>query len=206
MKYDKIIRAGIPGSGNTYIEQIIKYLLGKGRLISTHVYRTGKGNRGIIIPYRDFRSVMATSMRRANASQNSKNSILNEYRTFFIKHYVAIESYKNNYKYPKNILWLPYVKFFDDIDYLLNKLQKFLEIEISISQKSHILQKFSMEKNRQIADKLKSFRVSDSTSQIHGCHIDTGDPDSWKQFFPEKMQVYVTNLLKTELERWKFKL
>lgn len=205
MKFSKIIRSGIPGSGNTYVRQVLEYLVGKDNVIGTHSYLKGDNTVGIIIPYRDFRSVLA-SMLRKNKLYTNRATIRLVYETSFYNAYNAIKSYKYHYKYPQNILWLQYIKFFNDVNYLLDRLQQFLAIKISASDQKYIEKHFSLKANKCIADRLESWETMDQESRIHGFHIGTDKPDSWKDFFSKKMQLHITELLKDELKRWEFEL
>lgn len=208
MKYDKILIFGIPGSGNTVIGQILRYLFNSNIIWYTHNYIDNlEDNRnidpninlGIIISLRDFRSVLASTMRKINLLPNIDN--INEiYQTRFKPEYNNLFQYKTNYPKQENILYMDYKKSYRNFYYIFEQLENFLDIRISTEDKKSIINKFNIDANKKISDKLKIWDMIDKTTDIHGNHIWTGEPNSWKYFFPKELHDYVTNILKSELK------
>lgn len=208
MKYDQVIRAGISGSGNTLLTLILNYLLGKSKVVGTHRYIDNleeprslvSNNIGIIIPCRDFRSVLANTLRRTRWAGNERN-ITYVYRTFFTPQYMYFNKFKTKYPHQEDVLWVMYNRFFDGYDYLIDELRDFLSIEITQDQRDEIKNSFSLQASKDKIEELQltNWRDVDNSTQLHGNHIGTGDPESWKTFFNPELHEFITELMLTEL-------
>lgn len=233
MKYDKIIRAGINGSGNIVIEQILNYLFAQKNqpidITKSQFHRTaGKDdivihtfryldnlepsndhhseglenlNLGIIIPHRDFRSVLASQIRKRKLLPTIAN-IKRIYHTLFREMYVERHKYTTQFPNQQDILILEYSRYFENIDYAISQLEIFLEIQVTDKQKNFIKNEFSLEKNKKKSSTMQSWSQVDTLSGIHGQHIGNGQPNSWKTFFPEKLHEFVTRLMSEELREY----
>lgn len=230
MKYDKIVRAGIVGCGNIFLEQILNYLFDQtnneldkshsefyrpanpqDRVIHTFRYidNLEPGNKchvtgldelhlGIIIPNRDFRSALASQMRK-QCLLPTIDAIRQMYQNMFSVMYRERHKYTTIFPHQEDVLVLDYRKFFNNPNYIISILEQFLEIKITDEQQTVICKKFSIDVNRKIAQTMGSWNQMDADSGIHGMHIGTGHPESWKTFFPEKLHGFVTELMWTEL-------
>ena len=208
MKYDQVIRAGMCGSGNTLIRLILDYLLDESKVIGTHRYLDNleiptsliSDNIGIVIPCRDFRSVIASTMRKTRQSV-SRSNIIAIYKNFFTPQYVALDKFRTKYPRQEDILWLMYNRFFHNYDYIVDKLQDFLFIDVTQEQRDQIKKSFSLRanKNRITELKLKNWENVDTHTKLHGNHIGTGAIESWKTFFKPELHEFVTELMLTEL-------
>ena len=185
MRFQRVIRAGVAGSGNTLVQLVLRYLLGKDMVTGTHGYIAPCGDVGIIITHRDCRSVLASALRKRQ-QEPTRNSIKTIYNNFFT---------------PMYILDLRYPDFFDNYDYLMDQLQVFLEIKIEAIQRSRVKSEFSMDSNLKKIGSLglKKWSEVDAETQLHGRHIGTGHPESWKTFFPEELHAFINNLMWSEL-------
>lgn len=217
MKFDKVVRAGINGCGNIVVEQILHYLLGKDKVISTfryldnlepnnqcHVAGLEKLHLGVVIPERDFRSALASQIRKRKLSPTRAN-IQHIYDTLFSIMYRNRHQYTTRFPDQNDILILDYRLYFDNINYILNELQRFLEIIITVEQREEILQRFSRENNKRIAKTMPNWQTVDPVSGVHGMHIGTSQPDSWKTFFPPELHEFVTDLLRPALLQYGWK-
>ncbi len=230
MKYDKIVRAGISGCGNIFLEQILNFLFNQAnneldksrsefyrpansgdRVIHTfryidhlepgnkcHVAGLDKLHLGIIIPNRDFRSALASQMRKRHLSP-SRDAIKQMYQGMFSVMYRERHKYTTVFPNKNDVLTLDYRKFFNNPDYVISSLEQFLGITITEEKRTVIKEKFSINSNRKIAKTMNSWSQMDAASGIHGMHIGTGEPESWKMFFPEELHEFVTKLMWSEL-------
>ncbi len=169
-----------------------------------HLSDLDKLHLGIIIPIRDFRSALASMMRKEQIPPNEQG-IRHMYNSLFIHMYRQTMRYKTEYKYQEDILWLDYSKYFCNFDYLLCKLEQFLEINIDKTKKAKIAQQFDINNNKKIANTMNSWNQIDTISGVHGRHIGIGHPESWKTFFPENLHKFVTNLMLSELTQYGWK-
>lgn len=204
MKYGIIIRGGIPGCGNTLVRLILEYLIGKSKVIGTHRYvdrledpiDLTLSKVGIIIPYRDFRSALASQMRKRRILPTYDTTI-RIYEHDFIPAYTEFHKFRIQYPHPENVLLLRYPLFYKNTDYLLDQLQNFLAIAISEQQRSQIKEQFSIQTIQKKIVKLglKDWTDVDKETLLHGNHIGNGRPDSWKTFFPPELHKLVTKLM-----------
>ena len=208
MKYDQILRSGIGGSGNTLVRLILAYLLGDSKVVGTHRYvddleesiTLTSGNVGIILPCRDFRSVIASTIRKRKQSP-TKQMIQDTYRIFFTPQYESFHKFRTEYPRQQDILRLMYSRFFNDYDYLLDKLQDFLSITITQQQRDFVKDRFSLQscKDRITLSQLQNWEEVDEQTRLHGNHIGTGLPESWKTFFDPALHKFVTEMMWAEL-------
>lgn len=214
MRYDKIVRAGINGCGNIVIEQILHYLLGKDKVISTfryldnlepnnqcHVPGLEKLHLGVVIPERDFRSALASQIRKRKLAPTRAN-IQHIYNSLFSIMYKNRHQYTTRFPNQNDILILDYRLYVNNLTYALDTLAKFLDITITVEARQEILQRFSIENNKKIAKTMSNWQTVDAVSGVHGMHIGTSKPDSWKTFFPPELHEFVTKLLWSELTQY----
>ncbi len=208
MKYDIVIRCGVPGCGNTLVQLILKHLVGKSKVVGTHRYLDHLEKPidlslyrvGIIAPYRDFRSALASQMRKRRISPTCE-TVQNTYRDYFISTYTEFHKFRTKYPHPEDVLLLRYPLFYNNYDYLLDQLQDFLAITVSKQQRGQIKKQFSMQANQEKIIKigLKNWNNIDEETLLHGNHIGNGKPDSWKTFFPLELHEFVTDLMRPAL-------
>ena len=163
-----------------------------------HISGLDKLSIGVVIPVRDFRSALASQMRKRGISP-TKITIAQMYKDLFVKMYMEMHRYTTDFNKPEDVLLLDYREYFNNSDYLLDELGRFLDIDITDSQRSEIKQRFSLEANSKIAKQMSSWGQMDTSSGIHGRHIGTGHPESWKIFFPPELHGFVTELMMSEL-------
>ena len=208
MRFKKLVQYGIPGSGSTLVWQILVYIcrqktkvenenpkkiVRKRHRFKRYFYRTG-----VVVTYRDFRDWLANRMRKRRI-EITKENINNLYEDIFKNDfYQSLLKCRDTYagRRKKYILWLRYEDFVGNLDYIITSLEDFLQITINTN--------FSLEHNKAISDRLKTFDNKCDDSLIHGNHIGTGRPNSWKDFFPEQLHSYITNLMYDELSEWNY--
>ncbi len=153
---------------------------------------------GVIIPNRDFRSALASQMRKRDIPP-TETTIRKMYQDLFLVMYKERHKYTVKFPSQEDILVLDYSKYFNDLDYLIDKLQWFLEIDVSEIQRSKIHSRFSMKTNIDISNRMNNWSQVDTDSGVHGRHIGTGLPESWITFFPQELHHFVTKLMWNEL-------
>lgn len=163
-----------------------------------HVSNVKELNIGIVIPIRDFRSALASQMRKRGIKP-TKSSIRIMYENLFLVMYREMHKYKTIFPNPNDVLVLDYHKYFGDMDYLIEQLKSFLQIDVTEEQKAHIRENFSIEVNKNISTRMHNWSEMDTSSGIHGRHIGTGEPESWKTFFSTELHEFVTELMRSEL-------
>lgn len=73
--------------------------------------------------------------------------------------------------YEGRILILPYKKFYNNFDYVFERIEKFFDIKIAENEKKLIKNKCCLKNNIKIQKKLESFKEVDAETEIHGNHI-----------------------------------
>lgn len=187
-----------PANINDQIIHTFRYIDNLEPGNSCHVSGLDKLHLGVIIPNRDFRSALASQMRKRGIVPTNI-TITKIYQDLFLVMYRERHKYTTMFPNKEDVLILDYRKFFNNLDYLMNELERFLEINITIVQRSEIHQKFSLDANRKIAKRMNNWNQMDTESGIHGRHIGTGEPESWKTFFPPKLHEFVTKIMWSEL-------
>lgn len=172
---------------------------------SCHTAGLDELHLGVIIPNRDFRSALASQMRKRGIIPTIA-TITKIYRDLFLIMYRERHKYTTVFPNQEDVLILDYRKFFGNLDYLMNELERFLEIDITDVQRSEVHQKFSLDVNSRIAKRMSNWNQMDTESGIHGKHIGTGQPESWKTFFPPELHEFVTKLMWNELITYKWEI
>lgn len=163
-----------------------------------HVAGLNKLRLGVIIPNRDFRSALASQMRKRGIVPTIA-TITKIYKDLFSVMYKERHKYTTDFPNQEDVLVLDYRKFFCNLDYLMDELERFLEIDITVAKRSEIHDRFSLNSNKSISKKMNNWSQMDTESGIHGRHIGTGEPESWKTFFTTELHEFVTELMLSEL-------
>ena len=183
----EIIQFGIMRSGSTLVYNILVDLFPEYSIIKTHKY-PGKLKTIFKLPvvctYRDPLAIICSSIK--SYKQKPSFEVINQHIKRLdnngFNDFIKLE---NSYK---NKINLQYEKFFYDMDYIFDELQKFFQIKIKQDKRIELKNKFSIAKVKEKIRDMKSFEEYDSKTKYHGLHIsDTdGAVDSYLQFFDEK--------------------
>lgn len=82
---------------------------------------------------------------------------------------------------------LVYEKFYNDYDYIYDKLEAWLDITITKTERKIITKKIGRPATKKLQKKFENFSQMHSLEHIHGHHIsnDNGKPGSWKKYLGE---------------------
>ena len=183
----KIIQFGIIRSGSTLIYNILKEILPTRLIIKTHNFPSKwqcVQRLPIVCTYRDPLDVICSSIK---INQESPTREVIEKHIHILKNYGYEDFLKLENKY-NNKINLKYENFYNDYNYIFNKLENFLQINISQESKTFIIEKFSVKNIKKYISKFKNFDQYDENSQFHGLHIsdNNGKIKSYLNFFNEK--------------------
>jgi hypothetical protein len=209
-EFDKIIQFSIPRSGSTFVTQILKDLLPKIKIMKVHNCVKERGVK-VVVTIRDFRDVLTSNWRVMNnitfkelsdgRKPTDEEIKIEINRTiFFIEELHKMIDY-----YGDQMTILKYKNFYKNHDYLYDRLEGYLAINISIELRQELSEKYGIKANRERADKLDSFRNWDS-SGIHGNHIFKGEVGGWKEIIKSPHHAMINDSLQNYLERWKYQL
>ena len=67
---------------------------------------------------------------------------------------------------------------------------------------SELVNQYSLEKNKEVSQRLRGFKQVDPGSQIHGNHIFRGEIGGWRQFLRDRDVEPLETLLKEPLRRY----
>lgn len=187
-----------PANANDRIIHTFRYIDNLEPGNRCHVAGLSKLSLGVIIPNRDFRSALASQMRKRGIVPTVA-TITKIYKDLFSVMYRERHRYTTDFPNQEDVLVLDYRKFFCNLDYLMDELERFLEIDITAAKRSEIHKRFSLNSNKSISKKMNNWNQMDTESGIHGRHIGTGEPESWKTFFTTELHEFVTELMLSEL-------
>jgi len=101
-----------------------------------------------------------------------------------------------------NILLLQYEKFVNDFDYIFDRLEPFLGIDIPNSTRNEIKETCSIDAMRKVQRRFSTNEKYDYKTQIHGYHIFTGKPGTWKDLLVERDHDKLTKRFASQLKDW----
>lgn len=207
---NNIVQFSIPRSGSTFVTQIIKELFPENKIIKVHNYFEKKHTK-VVATIRDFRDILVSSWRVLNdisfeeilAGRRPTHIELREElnRTiFYIK-----ELYKMINYYGDNIFIIKYEDFYQDHSFLYDFLENCFEITIPEDLRENLSDKYSIERNRERADKYNTFKKWDDLG-IHGKHVYKGKVGTWKEIIESCNHSLLNNALQDYLCEWDYKL
>ena len=75
-------------------------------------------------------------------------------------------------------------------------------ISVDAEKMEELVDKFSLQKNREISESLTGFRQVDTSTQIHGNHIYRGQIGGWREFVDDAMAERLELILRPSLARY----
>jgi len=94
-----------------------------------------------------------------------------------------------------NTEMLRYESFWQDFDWLFDRIGAFFDIRITADKRHYLSEKFSLDANRKRAASLPNLWHTDAY-KVHGVHIHTGEPGSWRTVLPEWAHATVVEKMK----------
>jgi len=190
----RIIQFGPGRTGTTLIWQILNLLF--NNVEKSHVF-VDDPDAYHVVTYRDFRDALLSHMRVVSEEVNPINIDLS-YRGHYQKILLELDKYTNvHYK----TLYLKYELFYNDYDYIFNKLEIFLDIQIPKEKRDKITKYVSIEQNKKRQEKFNSFSEHDPNTHIHGEHIFHPEPGQWKKLNDEN-RIALNRTVNYNLKKW----
>jgi hypothetical protein len=211
-----IISYGFPGSGSTLVWQILNFLFGNvKKTASCPIYRD---NSYVVATVRDFRDILCTYLARTNMDVCRENidqlvSSVAQTEGVFAERELLTGAWKVT---DGRIMWMRYEDFFNNYEYIFERITTFLQRPISAEEKQQVITRFNHESNRARARKAADLSVVDDGKEwlekewhsyvvdgINAKHITSdGAPGKWRRIIPEDLHDYVTELLREPLQRF----
>jgi len=207
-----------PRSGGTFVWQVLH------RVIPVH--DTGHSfidtNRPLIINYRDPRDILASYLRIHFGKYDENRNLIYSPPTqkqidtkieTVQANFRTLYQYRDFYVSKKDILWLRYEDYIDDINILFGKIENFMGLKIPQERRAEVKQETSKVKNIDISKKVSHWRTDagvefdhfDMNSRIHIFHIYDGAHKGWRNYISKQHHEYINRELKKEIEDWGYK-
>jgi len=208
-----------PRSGGTFVWQVLHKVI--------PVHNTGHSfietNRPIIINYRDARDILTSYLRIHFGKYDENRNLIYEPPTkeqidskleTIRSNFKTLYQYRKFYGERKNILWLKYEDYIDDINILFNSIESFMGICIPPERRAEVKRETNKTVNKKIANKVIHWRTDariefdhyDASTRIHIHHIYDGDYKGWRNYIPKEFHNYINIELKKELIDWEYKI
>ena len=177
-----IVMSCIPRTGSTLVWQILKHVLPGHDIVRTHPEAWDNDPGACLIatirnPFDVAASLYRVRISRGGEDVGNKEGldiVLGRTRLYFSHLHRTLEA---------DPIVLKYEDFYNDHNYIFNKLADAFGIEIPEAEREEISSRYTVEENRKRANALKDFNEMDE-EEIHGDHIGTVVPGSWKQTVP----------------------
>lgn len=204
---------GLPRCGGTFIWQIFREIFDTpdGELFpQTHNCSVLRLKQKLIIVIRDPREMVISHWRIYHAKYDGDNNMINHPSTKELDGNIEQmrQRIKALYGYlisDNTKILFRYEKFFNKPDYVMDKIEEKFKIKIDKETKDMITEKTSLKTNQLISDKVLAeagddvFESWDEESHIHGRHITSPEPGSYKNILTKSQIEYLDKELEFEL-------
>jgi len=192
----------ITRAGGTFLWQVLACLFDPPPQI---IQDTRSDIEYIVSSYRDWRDKLASHYRVIEGDKQTRLEKAFKEIEIGVQLLNNLESYRKTHK--NQVLLLQYEKFFENYPYLFNKIEGFFKINIPKEVKNLIEKYTNLEinKRRVLSFGRVNFDYNDRKgSKLHGDHIYSGKPGSWKEVIPLKYHRLVEKRLYSYLKRWNY--
>src|SRR5205807_3293258 len=189
---------GIPRSGSTLVYQLISGIYPEG-VAKTHRYCPHRVKTAV--SFRDFRDVVVSLWRRSNPAKVDRQMNQGDIEKFAGICQDRVKDL-NRYFDRGGICPLRYEDFASKHAAVFEALEKAFDIVVSPEKITELVNQYSLERNREVSQRLRDFKQIDPESQIHGNHIYRGEIGGWRQFVGDRDAERLETLLQEPLRRY----
>jgi hypothetical protein len=189
---------GIPRSGSTLVYQLISGIYPEG-VAKTHRYCPHHVKTAV--SFRDFRDVVVSLWRRSNPVNANRQMKPVDIEKFANLCQDRVEDL-NRYFDRGDICALRYEDFATKPAIVFEAVEKTFGIRVSPEKIAELVNQYSLERNREVSQRLRGFKQIDAGSQIHGNHIFRGEIGGWRQFVRDRDADRLESLLDEPLRRY----
>ena len=189
---------GIPRSGSTLVYQLISGIYPAG-VAKTHRYCHHRVKTAV--SFRDFRDVVVSLWRRSNPAKADGQMNEAEIEKFAGLCQDRVKDL-NRYFDRGDICSLRYEDFATKPATVFKAVEKTFGIAVSPEKIAELVNQYSLERNREVSERLSSFKQIDPESQIHGNHIYRGEIGGWRHFVSDRDAGRLELLLQEPLLRY----
>jgi hypothetical protein len=189
---------GIPRSGSTLVFQLISGIYPEG-VAKTHRYCPHHVKTAV--SFRDFRDVVVSLWRRsdpANVNRQMNQADVEKFANLCRDRVKELDRYFDR----GDICPLRYEDFATKPAIVFEAVKKAFDIIVSPEKIAELVNQYSLERNREVSQRLRGFKQIDAGSQIHGNHIFRGEIGGWRQFVKDRDAERLELLLQEPLCRY----
>jgi len=189
---------GIPRSGSTLVFQLISWIYPEG-VAKTHRYCPHHVKTAV--SFRDFRDVVVSLWRRsdpANVNRQMNQADVEKFANLCRDRVKELDRYFDR----GDICPLRYEDFATKPAIVFEAVKKAFDIIVSPEKIAELVNQYSLERNREVSQRLRGFKQIDAGSQIHGNHIFRGEIGGWRQFVKDRDAERLELLLQEPLCRY----
>lgn len=200
-----LIQLSVPRSGSTLIWNITKDIFPNNLIKKEHqLNKIDLINNKYVVTIRDPRDSLA-SVLMVNELTINKENIINMFKNHLEKPLNDLINLIDiiQQKEVNNLLILQYELFFNDFDYIFNKLELFFKITVDQDKRQNIIKKYNINEVDKIAKKYKKFSNYNRQNHIHGRHISSykGRPSTWLEVIPEGNHSLVNSITEKYIKK-----
>lgn len=176
----KIIQFSPQRSGSTLVFNILKDLFPTWHIDKKHNYNIDDKNFPTVTTYRHPYDCIGSLILKDQVLPT--NAIIEEKIFLFRKD--GWNDFLNQFGSSK-ILFLRYEDFCSDMDYMLNSIEGYFNININYDKRSELKDKYKISYIKDSLAKFKNFNEYDEQTHFHGNHISKylGVPNYYKKLF-----------------------
>ena len=196
-----LLRFGLPRTGSTLIYNILHDIFPNRRIINSHnltdppIKDYDINLYPIIISFREPRDILLSLLRIDNKLDNITKEVID----YWLSRGTFVQSFSQTRAWYKksNAIFLIYEKFYNNFDYIFDKIEQFFKIGISENRRDKLKKKYNVGNLKKISDSMDNFQQIDKLTLLHGQHIskEYGAKDQWKVYIPLELQDYCTKKL-----------
>ncbi len=201
----KVLVYSIGRCGGTLVEQIAG-AHSDIEIRPSHTIVRNLLRRKMIVPYRDFRSVLVShwrtsagvSMEELGRGRKMSKEEISHYTNVIVDKVAVME---DNLRRNEHALVLKYEEFFNNFEFLFNEIGSYLNRPYNKIQRKELDEKLSINANRKLAEKISTFEQWDRDG-TNGNHVWTGEVNSWRSLVAAEDHKMFNSGLKDVLKRW----
>ncbi|MDP6426078.1 MAG: hypothetical protein QF443_03730 [Dehalococcoidia bacterium] len=204
---EKVKLYGVPRSGGTLVYNIIREVFPDLEIKpQTHTYF--QDSVKAVVTYRDFRDSVISTWRVSLGFDEQDYKVIAKYRWLIdtidgYKRQVSdnLNRFRNEWS-ENDVLFIKYENWFNNYDFLFERLEIFFDVKINSSERKILKKKYSRREVKKKIKQFKSFDEYDKKDHFHGYHIYSGHPATWKQLLRKEDHVKLTYSMLNELSEW----
>ena len=167
-------------------------------------------NGPLLVNVRDFRDITASLWRINHAKYDKEGKVKNKMSKLDVKGNVNsaiqnISSLNQTLHSNPQALLVRYEEYWDNPDRLLDQIEGYLDIKIPKELREAGKANCDIKKMKALGDELEDWDKVDEETDIHGKHIYTGKPGTWKEFVEKDLRKRLNLKLRRYLKEYGYK-